>query len=98
MDQVPHAMAKSHAALLEMGIDAPRGCLGVCPESRPVAPLVRGIDDFKHVLGVLGPVGREVQQSARPHARGEEFDELRLDQASLVMTLLGPRIREIDGC
>ena len=65
MDQVPDAVAEADAALFEMRSDAPFRRGRVWPESGAVAPLRAGIEHVEHVLGVVRPVGGQVQEAAR---------------------------------
>src|SRR5690349_3030261 len=76
-------------------------CLGVSAVTRGrterglvVLKLCTGLDVEAHLLGVGLPIGRDVQSSTAGKSRGQQIDERRLHQSSLVMTLLRPGIRK----
>ncbi len=48
----------------------------------------------EHLLGVIRPVGRDVQVAAGREPERERVHEIRLEQPALVVALLRPRIRE----
>jgi len=50
------------------------------------------IEHLAHVLGVWLPVRREAQRAAGRERFRQQFDECRLNQPTLVMPLLRPRI------
>ncbi len=53
-------------------------------------------DNRVDMLGVVGPVGRDVQSAVRLEATVYQAKEPGLDHATLVMAFLGPRVGEID--
>lgn len=93
-DQVPDAVAQAQAARLELGLR---------PVGRARRVVGRGVlqqrlaaQHFQHLLGIVFPVGRAVDIATGRQAAGQQCDERRLDQAALVVALLGPGVGEID--
>jgi undecaprenyl-diphosphatase len=92
--QVPYAVPEPDAAPLEFRDRA-------VVRTRRVAVggiLKRGLcrQHLEHLLGVVLPVGREMDVAARLQAGDQQRDEFRLDQPALVMARLVPRVREVD--
>jgi len=84
---------ESLAALLEARGDA----LGTRHEAlvhRDIRKARLCIEHFEHLLGVGLPVGAESQDAARLQPLAQERNKRTLDQPPLVMTLLGPWVRE----
>ena len=52
------------------------------------------VHHFQHVLGVRFPVGGHVQDAANLQLAAHQFGEGRLNDATLVVTALVPRVRE----
>ena len=67
----------------------------VATVGRLVAQQRAGRGDLQHVFGVRLPVGRHPQHAARAQPVRDQCDELGLHDATLVVALLGPRVREI---
>src|SRR5438874_2157665 len=93
-EKVPHVVSELAPAALELGLGprfrAWREALGAIPKPRH-----RG-EHFQRLLGILLPIGGDVQVSARTQARRGERRERRLEKASLVVALLRPGIGEKD--
>lgn len=87
-------MAQAQAAVLEFGQGAVIGARRVAVSGIGKLRLVA--QHLQHLHRVVFPVGGAMDVAARRNAAGQERDERGLDQAALVMALLGPRIREID--
>lgn len=87
-------MAQPQAARLELGLGAVVGARRVAVHGVLQQRLVA--QDFEHLHGIVLPVGGAMDVAARRDAAGQQRDERRLDQAALVMALLGPRVGEID--
>ena len=54
-----------------------------------------GTDEFIDLLGVILPVGRNMKSAARHDFSGQQLQKSTLKNASLVMTLLWPRVRKV---
>jgi len=90
-------MPEIEATPFETRFDPPRRPLRFTAFPFAQSPARLRGQHFPHMRSILGPVGGEMQQAARFHARRQQFDERRLDQPTLVMALLGPWIREPDA-
>lgn len=51
-------------------------------------------EHLQHPLGIFLPVGHAVDVSVLSELGSKQVNEVRLDQPSLVMPLLGPRVRK----
>src|SRR5258706_5679946 len=89
-EDVPHRVAEIQAAALELGLGAPRGA--GCISVGGVAQSLRGTQHREHMLGIVLPIRGHVQEPVRDEPRGGQGGELRLQQAALVVALLGPRV------
>ena len=87
-------MAQPTASLLELGLRTGFGPFGEARMAVRQGGLVR--QRRQDVFGVFLPVRRGVQVPARGEAAGEEGDERTLDEAPLVVALLGPGVGEED--
>src|SRR5690348_1286190 len=97
VQQISNRMAEIDPAPLETRFDPPRRPLRFTAFPFAQSPARLRGQHFPHVRSILGPVGGEVQQAARFHARRQQFGKCGLDQPPLVVALLGPRIREPDA-
>ncbi|GIX31618.1 MAG: hypothetical protein KatS3mg124_2090 [Porticoccaceae bacterium] len=66
------------------------------PEGARLTRPLRGREHRQHVVGVLLPVGGQVEHTARCEAVAHQGDEGGLDQTPLVVPLLGPGIGKED--
>ena len=89
-------MAQSLAAALEARQGTPFRSRDEAPFRCGIFEVRAGFQHLEHLLCVGFPVGGQLQHSAGPEPRGECGDERSLDEASLVVTLLVPGIREED--
>lgn len=94
--QIPDAMAKPLAATFEAGDWPHREPLGKLVCSPDVFQLLYVGKDGQHVVRIWLPVGGQPQIATRLQCTHEQLDELRLNQAPLVMTFLGPWVRKED--
>ena len=100
--EIPYAVTETLTATLEArerafcrSRDETSVCCDVCERRRRV-------DDLAHLLCIRLPVGCESQRAAGRDRFRQQLDEWRLNEPTLVMSLLRPRIgkedvREIDG-
>src|SRR5215472_2336255 len=90
--EIPHLVPEPRAPQLEAG----RGPLGgpVCEAALrgEIAQARRGAQAGQHLERVGLPVGRDLQHPGRLERTLDERDERALDQAALVMALLGPGV------
>ena len=97
VEQIPHAVPEAFTTLLEMGLNAPVRAWCAFPRAEFVVERCAGIEHVEHVLGISFPVRRQMKQSARRKPRSHQFDELRLHDATLVVTFLVPWIGEVQA-
>src|SRR6476660_6637840 len=88
IEKVPDSVTELLAATLEVRIDAPGRSRRGRRMLRMTAPVRRVVEHALHMLGIVRPVGRQMQASAVHHARCDERNEVGLDQAALLVTLL----------
>jgi hypothetical protein len=84
------------ATLLEFSQGPVVGPRGIIAGAGAVAKTRSLFQHGKHLLGIVLPVGGEVQNAPRSQFRPQRGDERSLDQAPLVMALLVPGIGEVD--
>lgn len=87
-------MAQAQAAVLEFGQGAVIGARRITV--RGIRKLRLVAQHFQHLHRIVFPVGGAMDVPARRDATGQQRDEGGLDQAALVVALLGPWIREVD--
>ena len=92
-DQVPDAVAQTQAAVLEFGQGAVIGAGRIAV--RRVGQQRFAAKHFQHLHRVVFPVGGAMDVATRCDAAGQQRHERGLQQAALVMALLGPRVREV---
>mmetsp|Transcript_9927 Transcript_9927/g.18983 ORF Transcript_9927/g.18983 Transcript_9927/m.18983 type:complete len:260 (-) Transcript_9927:403-1182(-) len=92
--QVPHAMSKFDAAVLELGQRAVGRLVSIA--GRGVQQRGLGRQHLQHLLGIGLPVSRAVQIAAGGQVLHQLGNELRLDQPALVVALLVPGVGEED--
>src|SRR5688572_9589397 len=97
VQQVPDAVAELQAATLEVRLPPPSRARHRAARAGAVAQPRRGVEHVEHVLLVVLPVGRQVQQPAGLQALAKQRGELRLHEPALVVALLVPRVREVDA-
>lgn len=98
-DEIPDAVPESFASCLKLGAGAlaeriahdRREALRMQVSERRFAA-----EHFEHLFGVVFPVRGAVDIGARPQAGGQQRDDFRTNQATLVMTGLSPGIGEVD--
>ena len=99
VDQVPNAMSEAFAAGLELSTGAL--AQGVCHD-RGKALAVEifqkrfGLQNFKHLLGIVFPVGCAMQIASWCDARGKHADEVGSDESPFVVASLSPGVGEVD--
>src|SRR5690606_1965208 len=94
-DKVPYTMAQTQPSSFKLRLWA---------KVRPwCVTLLYGVfqsfftaKDFQHLLGVVFPVGCQMNVRARFHAAGQQLYQRWLDQTTLVVPLLGPRVRKVN--
>src|SRR5512139_2431659 len=92
--QVPHPVSEADAALLEFGERAGVGARRVV--SHGIGEQRFGGEHRQHLLGVVLPVGGQVDVAARLQPTGEQRHQRRLDQAALMVALLVPGVGKED--
>src|SRR5438477_2208007 len=60
--------------------------------ARGVGEPGHGLEERQHLVGIVAPIGRHVQDAAGREPGGGELDEIALQQAPLVVALLRPRV------
>src|SRR5262245_27671397 len=96
VQQVPHAVAEFLPARFEMGLRPPLRPLDAAARTGAIDQARRGIEHVPHLLGIVLPIGGEVQAAARCEFGHDQVRELGLDQAPLVVALLVPGVGEVD--
>src|SRR5690348_6260386 len=97
IEEVPHSVTETHTPLLESRFDAPRRPFRIAAFSPAIAPRGRRSQHLAHVLRIVRPVGRQMQEPAEFDTAGEQLNECGLNQAALVVAFLVPGIREPDA-
>ena len=93
---VDDTMSFAQASLLEFCARAIERLVAVVFPSLIAGKKRRLGDNRIDMLGVIGPVGRDVQSPVCFEATVYQFEERGLDHATLVMAFLGPRVGKID--
>ena len=88
-------MAQAQASGFELRLwpEFRAGCITVF---RGVGQAFLAPQHLQHLLGIVFPVGCQVDIGTRHHAAGQQLDERRLDQPSFVMALFRPGVRKIN--
>src|SRR5688572_5940652 len=100
--EIPYAVTETLTAPLEARERAFCSSRNETGVARNVCEQRRCAEDLAHLLCIRLPVGCKSQRAAGRDRFRQQLDEWRLDQPSLVVSLLRPRIgkedvREIDG-
>src|SRR5690606_34284349 len=95
MDEIPYRMAEAPSTPFEVRLDAPRRALLRIGVPRIDAPIRTRREGFAHLLGIVRPVGRQMQATAVRRARGQECEESRRDEATLPVPLLVPWVGKV---
>ena len=89
-------MPFSQAAALKFCLRAIKGLVAVVFTTFNTPETIRSGKNLIDVLGVVCPVGRNVEGSAIGELVSDEVDEIGLHDASFMVPFLRPRIREIE--
>ena len=89
-------MPFSHAAALEFCSRTIKRLVAIVFTTFNTLETIRTGKNLIDVLGVVCPVGRNVEGSSIGELVGDEVDEIGLHDASFMVPLLRPRIREIE--
>ena len=88
-EEIPDTVPEPLAATFELGLGAP-GILGILVFTRGVLKPGSVFHDFHHLLGIVLPVGRQVNKAIGSQFVSELFNKGRLHQATLVVLFLVP--------
>src|SRR5699024_10084540 len=86
--QIKDFVALALATHLEAGFGAPQRTLGVAPILPQALKPGRAPENTLHLLGILGPVGRQLQPASHGQLGGHHQGKLALNQTALVVAHL----------
>src|SRR5690606_27554266 len=93
-NQIPDAMPQAQATGFKFGLRTKVGAWGIAVWRR-IGKAGFGAKHFQHWLGIVCRAGSAVYVAARRNAAGQQRNECGLNQAALVMALLGPGVGEV---
>ena len=89
-------MTPPQAAPFELRLRSVQWPITVVLASLDAVKTIRPGKNLINMLGVVGPVGGDMQGPAGGEPIGNEFEEARRDDAALMVPFLRPRVREVE--